>query len=241
MPNGRFLWASLVTIVVTSGCVIAIIFAILFRAPRPFLDGLSRAWARLILQACNITVTLSDAHELPSGSAILVGNHQGMLDILALMSALPNPPVFAAKAELFRIPFFGLAMRSMGHIPIYRGHREKAIASINRGAKTLQKQGLQLAFFPEGTRSRDGKIHAFKKGAFVFALESKLPLVPFAINGSYQCCPPGKKRVYAGVIQLRILPSKQTQDYALDQRDRLTEEVRDAIIEAVDTQQLAAA
>lgn len=241
MPNGRFLWASLVTIIVTFTCASAALLAVLFRAPRPILDAISRTWAQRILQACGIRVELSDVHELPSDSAILVGNHQGMLDILALMSALPHPPVFAAKAELFRIPLFGQAMRAMGHIPIYRGDRQKAIASINRGARTLQKKGHQLAFFPEGTRSRDGKIHAFKKGAFVFALESKLPLVPFAINGSYQCCPPGKKRVYAGVIQLKILPLKDTQNYTLDQRDALTEDVRAAIIEAVDVQQLAAA
>lgn len=241
MPNGRFLWASLVTIIVTFTCASAALLAVLFRAPRPVLDSISRNWARLILQACSITVDLSDVHELPSGSAILVGNHQGMLDILALMSALPHPPVFAAKAELFRIPLFGHAMRAVGHIPIYRGDREKAVASINRGAKALQKKGHQLAFFPEGTRSRDGNIQAFKKGAFVFALESQLPLVPFAINGSYQCCPPGKKRVYAGVIQLKILPPKDTHNYTVDERDRLTQDVRDAIIDAVDIQQLAAA
>lgn len=241
MPNGRFLWASLVTIIVTFSCASAALLAVLLRAPRPVLDSISRTWARRILQACDISVELSDVHELPAGSAILVGNHQGMLDILALMSALPHPPVFAAKAELFRIPLFGQAMRAMGHIPIYRGDRQKAIASINRGAKTLQKKGHQLAFFPEGTRSRDGKIHAFKKGAFVFALESKLPLVPFAINGSYACCPPGQRRVYAGVIQLKILPLKDTQDYTLDQRDALTSDIRTAIIEAVDVQQLAAA
>lgn len=241
MPNGRFIWASLVTIVVTFSCATAVLLAVLFRARRPLLDGISRTWARLILQACGITVELSNAHNLPSGSAILVGNHQGMLDILALMSALPHPPVFAAKSELFRIPLFGQAMRSVGHIPIYRGHPEKAIASINQGAKSLQRKEQQLAFFPEGTRSRDGKIHAFKKGAFVFALESKLPLVPFAINGSFQCCPPRKNRVYAGVIQLQILPPKNTHHYTLEQRDQLTAEVREAIVKAVDVQQLAAA
>ena len=168
MPNGRFLWASLVTIIVTFTCASAALLAVLFRAPRPILDAISRTWAQRILQACGIRVELSDVHELPSDSAILVGNHQGMLDILALMSALPHPPVFAAKAELFRIPLFGQAMRAMGHIPIYRGDRQKAIASINRGARTLQKKGHQLAFFPEGTRSRDGKIHAFKKGGTTF-------------------------------------------------------------------------
>lgn len=241
MPNGRFIWASLVTLVVTFSCATAIILAVVFRARRPLLDGISRTWARLILRACGIRVELSDVHKLPSGSAILVGNHQGMLDILALMSSLPHPPVFAAKAELFRIPLFGHAMRAVGHIPIYRGQREKAVASINQGAKSLQEKGQQLAFFPEGTRSRDGKIHAFKKGAFVFALESKLPLVPFAINGSFQCCPPGKNRVYTGVIQLRILAPKATHDYVLEQRDLLTQEVKETIIEAVNIQQLAAA
>ena len=147
MPNGRFLWASLVTLGVTFVCASAAIIAVLFRAPRPVLDGISRSWATAILKACNIRVELDEGPDLFTDSAILVGNHQGMLDILALMSALPYPPVFAAKAELFKIPLFGQAMRAMGHIPIYRGEREKAIASINRGAKMLQKSGQQLVFF----------------------------------------------------------------------------------------------
>ena len=131
------------------------------------------------------------------------------------------------------------AMRAMGHIPIYRGEREKAIASINRGAKMLQKSGQQLVFFPEGTRSRDGQIHAFKKGAFVFAIESQLPLIPFAINGSYQCCPPGQKKVHAGIIQVKMLPTLDTSRYEAAQRDELIVEVRDQIVDALAIQQQA--
>lgn len=237
MPNGRFLWASLVTIVVTFVCASSALLAVLFRAPRPVLDAISRTWASLILKACQIRVELSDLEHLPAGSSILVGNHQGMLDILALMSALPHPPVFAAKAELFKIPLFGQAMRSVGHIPIYRGERDKAIASINAGAKVLQKTGHQLVFFPEGTRTRDGHIQGFKKGAFVFALESQLPLVPFAINGSYQTCPPGLKKVYAGTIQVRLLPPIDVSQYDVSQRDVLTQTVREQIVTAVAQQQ----
>ncbi len=233
MPNLGFLRASVATLFITLYCGVYALVGTFLKKDRETLDRNSRRWAAGILRACRISVDLVGAEHLPKGAAILVGNHQGMLDILALMATLPEPPVFAAKAELFKIPIFGQAMRVLGHIPIHRGNRQKAIASINKGAKKLQKTGHQLAFFPEGTRSRDGEIHAFKKGAFMFALESQLPLIPFAINGSFQCCPPAKNKVYAGVIQLRILPPVDLSPYNRDNRDELIDSVRSDIVSAV--------
>jgi 1-acyl-sn-glycerol-3-phosphate acyltransferase len=143
--------------------------------------------------------------DLPATPAVLVGNHQGMFDILVLMKYLPRPPVFVAKQELFRIPVLGPGMRAFGHISVDRKNSEKAIASIQTGKEQLLKYQQQVIFFPEGTRTRDGKMLPFKKGAFVFALESGLPIVPFCVRGSYEALPPGVKVVRPGLIEVAFL------------------------------------
>jgi 1-acyl-sn-glycerol-3-phosphate acyltransferase len=112
-------------------------------------------------------------------------------------------------------------MRAVGHIPVNRSHPEKAIASIQRGTQKLRKHGDQVVFFPEGTRTRNGQLLPFKKGAFVFAIESQLPLVPFAIEGSFRALPPGQRCLHSGMIRVQFLPPVDTTGLTRDDRDPL--------------------
>lgn len=204
--NGWFIFSAINVVIATLSLGILVIIGSFLCFPLFILEKISFLWAIWILRAARMRVVIHGFEHLPSGPAVLVGNHQGMFDILVLISHLPRPPVFVAKQELFRIPIFGQALRCLGHIPVDRKNREKAIASIKQGTAQLHKNNQQVVFFPEGTRTRNGEILEFKKGAFVFAKESGLPVVPVMIQGSYQALPPGVRVVRPGLIQVQILP-----------------------------------
>ncbi|PIQ26773.1 1-acyl-sn-glycerol-3-phosphate acyltransferase [bacterium (Candidatus Blackallbacteria) CG17_big_fil_post_rev_8_21_14_2_50_48_46] len=227
--NFRFLFAAFVTLFATLLFGSLALLGMLIRLPLPVLEKFSRFWARCILGASGIRVQLRGLEHLSESAAVMVGNHQGMFDILVLLGYLSRPPVFVAKQELFKIPLFGQAMLALGHIPVDRKDREKAIASIQKGTQKLNKNEQKVVFFPEGTRTRDGQMLPFKKGAFVFAQESGLPLTPFMIRGSYQALPPGVRVVRPGLIEVVFLPSVDPGSYSVEQRELLIEAVRQQI------------
>lgn len=187
------------------------------------MNSCSINWSKVILKASGVQVKIEGLENLPPTPAVLVGNHQGVFDILALIKDLPTPPVFVAKHSLFKVPLFGPCLKVLGHIPVDRSNRERAIASIRKGTEQLKERGDHVIFFAEGTRTRNGELLAFKKGAFVFALESGLPIVPFTLDGSYQALPPGKKVVNPGTVTVRFLEAIKTEEFTLEQREELTE------------------
>jgi len=114
---------------------------------------------------------------------VICANHTSVFDIFALMSAVPVPVRFVANRELAKWPLVGWSLRPAGQILVDRGNREKAIRSISEAdVETIRGQ---VIFFVEGTRSRDGELLPFKKGAFHFALVNQLPLLPTAIGGAH--------------------------------------------------------
>jgi len=229
--NFRWLLAGLVAVFYTFFVASFTLIVAIFHGPLTWLNALSALWARRILQAARVRVDVTGLEYFPEQAAIFVGNHQGALDILALMAYLPDPPVFVAKQEIFRIPLMGRAMSAVGHIAVNRKDSPKAIASINQGAQKLRDRGQNVVFFPEGTRTRDGQMLPFKKGAFVFALQSGLPIVPFAIVGSYEALPPNHKVLNPGTIRVQLLPPIDPTQYTVEQRDQLTQDTY-AVIEA---------
>lgn len=212
--NGRFLWAALVTAIATSILGTTAILNALLHGPRRVMDWVSATWARLIINAAGIQVEMLGLENLPEGSAIIAANHQGVFDILALIAFLPRPPVFVTKQEAFKVPIFGPALTALGHIPVDRKNTQKAIESIQAGAKRLRQHNDKVVFFPEGTRTRDGHLQAFKKGAFVFAFEAQMPVVPVAVAGVYEALPPKKRKIQRGTIRLQFLPALSPADYA---------------------------
>lgn len=113
---------------------------------------------------------------------VICANHASLLDILALVHVVPPPFRFVAKRELLRWPIIGWALRPAGQIIVDRHHHHRAVQSLARAA--MQRIHGQVIFFVEGTRSRTGELLPFKKGAFHFALQNGLPVLPAAIRGS---------------------------------------------------------
>ena len=124
---------------------------------------------------------------------------------------------------------FAGAMRRAGHVFIDRGDRAQAIAAMDEAGARMRREGLTLVLFPEGTRSRDGRLRAFKKGAFALAAETRTPIVPVAVHGGARVLPEGGGRLEAGTIRIRCGPRIELRPGEPVDRESIRRRSRDAI------------
>jgi len=149
----------------------------------------ARVWCKLIAPTAGARVRLHGAeHIRPGTSYVFLSSHQSYMDIPAMLGYLPAQLRIAAKKSLFWIPFMGWHLTRAGHIPIDRSSTENAIASMQQAAGYLH-DGICVFIFPEGTRSRDGVLHSFKKGGFRLAIQAGVPIIPVTIIGSREVLP----------------------------------------------------
>ncbi len=141
---------------------------------------------------------------MPNGSYVFTGNHSSNLDIPVIMGRLPVSIRFMAKKEIFKVPVLGGAMRAIHMIETDRRFSPTAHRAINEQVTTVIDAGLSLMIFPEGTRSEDGKMLPFKKGAFRIARDNELPIVPVTIVGAYEAWRPHAKLIFGGKVKLMI-------------------------------------
>lgn len=143
-------------------------------------------WARTFLYAFFIPVSVSGRENIKKGqSYIFIANHQSMFDIWTIYGWLPVTFRWLMKQELRKIPLVGTACKMLGHVFIKRGSAAAARESLMEVEQTLQ-DGICTVIFPEGTRSLDGKVGPFKKGAFHIALDLNLPIIPISLTGCYE-------------------------------------------------------
>jgi 1-acyl-sn-glycerol-3-phosphate acyltransferase len=184
-------------------------------------------WSRFIGFFSGIKVEASGLKNIPLNKPlILVANHQGAADIPVLLGYLPVRFRFAIKKELFSIPLFGWYLRQAGYFPIDRQVILSAYKTLDQIIGIL-KSGESVMIFPEGTRSRDGSLGKFKRGSLMAALKSGAPVVPIAIDGSYNIMPRGTYLVNPSRIKLSVgkpIYIKDEKEY-----DHKVEEVREAI------------
>jgi len=168
---------------------------------------------------------------LPSGGAVLVSNHQSLVDIPLLLSAFPRPVRFLAKRELGEIPLFGKAMAAAGNIFIDRDDPRNAVQMLRNAAARLS-DGQLLAVFPEGRRSRDGSVGEFKPGAFYLARKTGAPVVPVYIDGGFHALPKGALRFRPARLAVRVLPPLLAEEGAGGSMERIAEAARERILAA---------
>ena len=170
-----------------------------------FQHACARRWSNFILRVSGIRCSVDGLdHVSPSGKYVICANHQSQMDIPVLLATFPFPFRFAAKKELFRIPFLGWHLSRAGHFPIDRAHPLAAARSLERSVETV-RAGLPVVIFPEGGTSRDGRIRAFKRGAFIVSQESGAEVIPVSIRGTRATLTPGSKRVRPGSVSVTIL------------------------------------
>ncbi|HXZ26513.1 MAG TPA: lysophospholipid acyltransferase family protein [Terriglobales bacterium] len=126
----------------------------------------------------------------PAQSYVFMSNHVSNLDPPILVPLIPRRTSVLVKKELFRVPILGRAMRMADLVAVDRRDRDAAIASVRAGAAVV-RSGLNMTVYPEGTRSRDGRLLPFKKGPFYLAEEAAAPIVPVTILGTFEMQPKG--------------------------------------------------
>ena len=187
----------------------------------------ARAWARMILKICRVRLEVTGDPQLNLGKPyVFFVNHQSHIDIPIVLAALPIPFRFAAKKELFRIPFLGWHLRRSGHISIDRENPHAAVRAFRRASSKLYG-GVSLVFFPEGGTSLDGSIKQFKAGGFVLAGQFQAQVVPVTIRGSRGVLLPRTYHVRGGPVEVMVGEPIPTEGWA--PRD-LTTRVRAEIV-----------
>ena len=196
----------------------------------------SQLWCYLVMKmAIGVKLEISGRKNLVKGqSYIFLANHQSAFDIPALIYSIPFQTRFIAKKELGRIPIWGWAVSAMGHVMIDRKNIQRAKESINSAMEKIKKEGLSIVAYPEGTRTRDGKVRPFKKGTFILAIQSEIPIVPISITGAYGVFPRKSWVFRKGTIRINIHPPVETKGYVVEDRDKLIETVRDIIVNDVE-------
>ena len=194
-------------------------------------ERIARDWGRVLLWASGSTVELEGLeHYDPDAPHILVSNHTSWFDVFAVCAFLPGHFRFVAKQELTQIPLFGRAFNQCAHISIDRSDRAKAIESLAEAGTKIRDEKLKVVMFAEGTRSPDGELQPFKKGAFVLALESGVPVQPMAVLGTRQILPKGSFKVRAGKVVIRLGPPLSVEGLEQDDREVLRARAQTAVL-----------
>lgn len=192
-----------------------------------------KAMLRLIFRTAGVRVRVVGAGRLEAGRAYLYfSNHVTAADHLIALAYLPGYIVGLEKVEAMKLPVYGWAARRWGQVHIDRADAEAARESCRVIAKRLAA-GISIALYPEGTRSRDGRLRPFKKGVFHIAVDTRATVVPISLKGLHRLMPPGRALVAPGEIELCIGHPFAAPEPGPDAVTRLSQQVRDTLLRAL--------
>ncbi len=181
-----------------------------------------------------LTCSIYGADEVvPGTSYILTPNHQGNADILALVTILPLRFRWVIKRELLKIPMFGWALAATGAISLNRSDRQQAVRSLKDGVSKLAG-GWSVLIYPEGTRTSDGNLQPFKKGAFMMAVQTGIPILPVTCNGAFKILPKKTIVFRPGHVTLTVGDPIPTEGLTEEDVPELMEKTRAAISKNLD-------
>jgi 1-acyl-sn-glycerol-3-phosphate acyltransferase len=221
----------LVLIILTPLAFIALVIAQLFRVrsrPGGIYERVGKLWVGTINRLAGVRIVLHNRERMDTGETrIFVSNHVSWFDVFTLAEVLPHY-TFVAKSELRKIPVFGGAASAWGVIWIERENRKMAFASYRSAGEKI-KAGRSVVVCPEGTRGYDYPLRRFKKGPFVLAIASGVPIVPTLVYGAIAVQPKGKFWVRPGRIDIHFLEPIPTAGLSYEDRDDLASRVRASI------------
>jgi 1-acyl-sn-glycerol-3-phosphate acyltransferase len=164
--------------------------------------ALARGWARTSLRICGVKVHVQGLEKVAMNrSYVYVSNHASMFDIPAIIAAIPDQIRIVFKKELHWIPIFGWGLKYGSYISIDRSRGPAAMKSLEDAVKKI-RTGASVLLFAEGTRTLDGQLQPFKRGAFNIAVKAGVPVVPLTVNGSFKLLPKRSIVVHPGKVGL---------------------------------------
>jgi 1-acyl-sn-glycerol-3-phosphate acyltransferase len=186
-------------------------------------------WARVMAWVTPMRVEVEGRENIdPRQSYVLVSNHQSQYDIFVLYGWLGVDFKWVMKQELRKVPGIGVACERLGHIFIDRSNHAAAMAAL-KAAKTKIVDGTSVIFFPEGTRSTDGRLLRFKRGAFRMAVDLGLPILPLTVTGTRDVLPANTSDLMPGSARLIIHEPISIEGVTVEDCQELSDRVREVI------------
>ncbi len=204
-----------------------ILHAIITKNP-DLLYRVALAGVRGSMRLAGIRLRVEGAETIPAGVCVFVANHASNVDPPVIVAAIPRRVAVLAKKQVFRIPIFASAMRAADFIPVDRAVPEAAAAAVDQAVSRMHA-GVSYLVFPEGSRSVDGRLRAFKRGSFVMAIEGGAAVVPVSIAGSQRIMKKGEHFIRPGDVVVRFGAAVKASEYSMEQRSELLARVRDLV------------
>jgi len=180
------------------------------------------------VRAVGVRVHVKGRERIPSGTCLFVANHTSSADAPAVVNAIPRRIAILLKKSLFSWPIVGQAFTLAHFIPVERSKHESAIASLEKAIEAM-REGQSFLIYPEGTRSPDGRLQEFKKGAVVMAIKAGVPIVPVACSGAHHVMEKRSLVIHPGDILVEFLDPIEASRYTFEQREELNNVVHDAM------------
>src|SRR5579859_472777 len=191
---------------------------------------ISRIWSRMLLAVSGVKMRVEGLEKIdPGPTYVFVANHRSFMDIPVLLAHLPPQFRFLAKKGLFLIPFLGTHLRRAGHLPVVKDNARASLKSMNDAVRLVREQGMSVMLFPEGGRSKDGRLQEFVEGAAYIAVKSGAPVIPIAMTGTREVLPMGSLQIMSGIVELRIGDPIPTAHLTHKDRAALTQTMHDRV------------
>jgi 1-acyl-sn-glycerol-3-phosphate acyltransferase len=188
------------------------------------------------VRAVGVKVKVSGTERIPAGACLFVANHTSSADAPAVVGAIPRRIAILLKKSLFAYPIVGQAFTLAQFIPVERGNHESAIASLEKATEAM-RAGQSFLIYPEGTRSPDGRLQEFKRGAVVMAIKAGVPIVPMVCAGAHKVMEKRSLEIHPGIITVEFLEPIDASEYTFEQRDELNKRVSAAMAAALPDEQ----
>lgn len=208
-----------------------LLYTLITKDPEPVYWGGVKG-VMFFVRAVGVRVRVKGTERIPKGVCLFAANHTSSADAPAIVGAIPRRVAILLKESLFKWPIVGQAFRSAHFIPVNRGARDSAIASVEKATEAMQV-GQSFLIYPEGTRSPDGRLQEFKKGAVVMAIKAGVPIVPMVCSGAHRIMEKRSLVIHAGEIVVEFLEPVDASRYSFEERDVLNKVVHDAMAAAL--------
>src|SRR4029450_1478051 len=215
-----------------------LILLVILTGNENFIYSPVRFFVRAGLAMVGVRVEVTGIERLdPNQTYIFTPNHQSLIEVPLFVAYLGRNPAYLGKKEIFKYPVFGYGIRLIGAVPVARSNSPAAVESAKAATKNLRR-GKSYVVYPEGTRSRDGRMLPFKKGAFMMAIDAGVPVVPVTVSGATRIMPKAQVKVFPSTVRITVHEPLSTVGYSKGNVFQLMERTRAQLFSGLDETEL---